>query len=231
HIRKHLCPSRSLIAARPSEDEDQQAHAKRCRTSDDLISCQAGNKGSDRQQSGGLQKQAEVTHRQRLPVGIAVLEDKRSVEAGQQEHPGIEPYGCEPFSNDHLKVTDGRSYEQFNGAVSLFFGKQAHGNDRYEEESHHVHIGEESADDLLIDVHGHHLAAHWGAHAVKDESAQHVPEKPAKDQGKHDQENVGNRRYEIAAQFSSANDPDVSHRPPSLSWASAAAGAGSSPVS
>src|SRR5207244_10549876 len=84
----------------PSEDENQEARAKRCRAGDDLILSQAGNECSDCQQACCLQEHSKITHCQRFPIRIAILEDERVVQSRQQKHDNIESYCGQPFRSE-----------------------------------------------------------------------------------------------------------------------------------
>ena len=65
--------------------------------------------------------------------------------------------------------------------------------------------------DLFVQIHGEHLAAHLHLHALDHEIAERIPEKEPKDHAEHGQQDVGDRRNEVAAQLLSANDPCISH--------------------
>src|SRR4029077_18460362 len=101
--------------------------------------------------------------------------------------------------------------EKFDRASALFFGEEAHGDHGNEEQAYNADVGEQRANDFLVDVHGHHLAAHLRFHSAENEEAENVPEEEPENYGKHGQQEIGNRGNEITAQLFAENDPDISH--------------------
>src|SRR6185312_2442787 len=93
----------------------------------------------------------------------------------------------------------------------LLLREQSHSDDRDEEQADHAGVVQQWTNDLLVDVHRHHLPAHLLLHADIVEVCHPVPEEEAEDHGKHREQQPCNRRHEIAAQFFLKNDPDVSH--------------------
>ena len=64
---------------------------------------------------------------------------------------------------------------------------------------------------ISFTIHREALAAHLRFHAHQDEITKRVPEEEAEDQREHGQQQIRDRRNEIAVQFFAANDPDISH--------------------
>ena len=114
-----------------------------------------------------------------------------------------------PMITSHVR--DGRRGEQFDRAAALLLGKQAHRDQGDEKQPDHVDIGEQRPHDLLVDVHRKLLAFQRGFHGHVHEIAHGIPEEEAENDGEHDEQDVGDRRHEVAAKFLAANDPDISH--------------------
>src|SRR5438270_12483749 len=88
----------------------------------------------------------------------------------------IKQHGREPLANDDLQVSKRRGHQQFNRAATLLFRKKPHRDHWKKEEPNHGDVLEQWPDDLLVEVHGIHLAAHLAFHAVLQEAAELRPE-------------------------------------------------------
>src|SRR5215468_8688652 len=143
---------------------------------------------------------------------MAVHEKEREVYRGEQEEAGVEHDRSEPFPQDDFNVAHRRGCEQLDRSSSFFFGEEAHGDQRNEKEPDHSDVGEQWPNDPLIQVHRKGLAAHLRLDALENESPELVPEEEAKDQPEHDEQDVSDRRCEIAAQFLATDNPDISHQ-------------------
>src|ERR1700682_5931277 len=137
----------------------------------------------------------------------------------------------EPFPQDDFDVPHGRSREQLNRPRALFLGEQAHRDHRNKKQRDHIDVGQERPYNLLVDVQWEWFTLHLGLHRHIHDVAQGVPEEEPENDGKHDQQQVSDWRYKIAAEFLGTNNPDVSHQlcPPAAT--SAISAGASSPVS
>ena len=129
----------------------------------------------------------------------------------EEKQTAIEQHRRQPLPDDNFQISNGRGHQQFNRAAALLFREKPHGDHGKEEESDHSDILEQWPDDLLVEVHGIHLAAHLAFHAVLQEATEFCPEEISEDNSPQSQQHIRNRRSEITAQFFPANDPDISH--------------------
>ncbi len=211
HVGEYLRPGCGFEFADGRNDPQHQADAKGDGAGNDLIFRQTRDERSNGQQRSGLQQQTEIPNRQRLPIGVAVFEKKCEVQRGKQQHAGIERKRGKPFSEDHFRVADGRGCQQFDGAAALLFGKQTHRDQGNQEQADHALGSQQRPYDLLVEIHGQGLAAHLHFHSVLDEISQVEPEKECRYHRKHGEQEIRNRRDEIAVQFLSPHDPGISH--------------------
>ena len=158
-----------------------------------------------------MQQQPEIADRQRTPVGIAVLEEKRKVRSRKQQQHCVKHHGCEPLTDDHFDVADRRSRQKLDCPGALLFGEQAHADHGNEKQTDDADVREQRTNYIFVYAHGKALAAHLRFQAHHVEISNRVPEEKPEDDREHGQQQVSDGRRKVAVEFFPADNPDISH--------------------
>src|SRR5262249_23228396 len=151
-LQQHLVDRRLV----PGDDPEEEEHAVRGGTRDQLAVGERGEEEPTRHEGRRQELEAEVTRHQRSrPDGREQREDQR-VERGCGDQEGDDGEAGDELAGDDLHVTHGIGPQQLERAELPLLGEQAHREERHDDEQPLLDVDELVLPEAALQIHAPH---------------------------------------------------------------------------
>ena len=129
----------------PTADSEEAADGHRGDQGNDLIPCERGDQGGDRQEGQADEEASEIAREDGPSVGIAEVSDGPDHGEGQKKGESPDEGTGEELSDDGAAELDREGSEELNGAGIMLIGPLTHADGRHQDHEKERVIAEERA--------------------------------------------------------------------------------------